>query len=620
MLTNEQFQKKLKQDNPSISTNTIYKGNKTLMDCTCQYNHKFTTKAFNLIYNKTGCPVCSGLLVSVGYNDMWTTNPELASLLANPEDGYKYKQYSDKKVNWRCPSCNEILFKRISTVRQHGLVCNKCSDGVSFPNRFMYNMLAQLNIEFITEYIIDGAKYRYDFYLPKFNTIIEMQGKQHYEGWNNKGITKEEIQKNDKLKKDFAIKNGITLYVDINSSESNKTYISQSILNSELKTIFDLSKINWDKCLLDSAKSFIGMAAQLFNKGLSITEISKKLKVSNTSIYRWLKIATELKLCNWVPSTGFLNDEKPVILLNTLVRYKSISDASKKNNVSVQCISDNCNHITDYAGLDADSKPLVWIYENEYNKDKQYDIEHVYLNHKTGIGVNKYTLDGIYVRTYNSIAHAKKSSNISTIINVCSKKKFDAGGFRWYYIDDMMQPDKTKIVGNPRYYGDDKEYDKKTLKHKERINNKYNDIVIDVYDRYGQFLNTYIGYEEAFKNTNCTKEQIYSCCSGKNKITKGYVFRYNGEDFFKYFNKNDFRYYINVYTKDNMEFVGTYYSSEEVGKKLKVDSRTVRNILSNKRNNTYKYHFYYCLDKNQPDKSKIIFKEKKDDIQFYSYY
>lgn len=614
MLTNKQFQERLKQVNPTITTDTIYEGNKTLMDCTCQYNHKFTTRAFNLIYNQTGCPVCSGLLVNIGYNDMWTTNPELASLLADPEDGYKYQQCSGEKVNWKCPSCNEILFKKISTVKQRGLSCNKCSDGISFPNRFMYNMLSQLDTDFIAEYIINGAKYRYDFYLPKFNTIIEMQGKQHYEGWSSKKITKKKIQENDKLKKDFAIENGINLYIEIDSQKSTKEYISQSILNSELKTIFDLSKIDWNKCLLNSAKSFVGTAAQLFNKGLSVLEISKKLKVSNSTVYRWLKTATELELCNWVPSNGFLYDEKPVILLNTLTRYKSISDASKNNNISVQCISDNCNHITDYGGLDINRNPLVWIYENEYNKDKQYDTEHVYFNHKTGIGVNKYTLDGTYIKTYNSIAHAKKESNISTIINVCSKKKFDAGGFRWYYIDDMMQPDKTKIVGNPRYYGEGKEYDEKTLRYKERINNKYNDIIIDVYNRYGQFLNTYIGYEETSKNTNCTKEQIYANCSGKNKITKGYVFRYSDEDFFKYFNKNDFRYYINVYMKDNIEFVGTYYSSEEAARELKVNSRTIRNILSNERNNPYKYHFYYCLDENQPDKSKIIFKEKKDDI------
>lgn len=44
-----------------------------------------------------GCPYCHGNhKILKGYNDMWTTNPELASLLANPEDGYRYTQNSTK--------------------------------------------------------------------------------------------------------------------------------------------------------------------------------------------------------------------------------------------------------------------------------------------------------------------------------------------------------------------------------------------------------------------------------------------------------------------------------------------------------------------------------------------
>ena len=43
--------------------------------------------------------------VIVGINDMWTTNPELASLLADPNDGYKYMQSSGHKVKWKCKNC-----------------------------------------------------------------------------------------------------------------------------------------------------------------------------------------------------------------------------------------------------------------------------------------------------------------------------------------------------------------------------------------------------------------------------------------------------------------------------------------------------------------------------------
>ena len=52
MLTNKQFQEKLKQINKGITTDTIYNGNNTIMYCTFKLVQKFQTKAFNMIYNK----------------------------------------------------------------------------------------------------------------------------------------------------------------------------------------------------------------------------------------------------------------------------------------------------------------------------------------------------------------------------------------------------------------------------------------------------------------------------------------------------------------------------------------------------------------------------------------
>ena len=58
------------------------------------------------IYNaKRGCPICVNQLIVVGYNDLWTTHPEVAKLLDNPEDGYKYSFGSGKKCIFICPEC-----------------------------------------------------------------------------------------------------------------------------------------------------------------------------------------------------------------------------------------------------------------------------------------------------------------------------------------------------------------------------------------------------------------------------------------------------------------------------------------------------------------------------------
>ena len=607
MFTNEQFQQKLKEVNPLISTNTYYNGNGTIMDCICSKGHKYQTKAYNLIYNKNGCPICNGKKVYIGYTDMWSTNPEQASLLLHKEDGYKYTQCSGQNVWWVCPCCGEHLYKKISNVYTKGLSCNKCSDGISFPNRFMYNLLKQMDINFYSESTIDGKNYRYDFYIPHINIIIEMQGKQHYDGWNSKRITKKQIQENDKLKREYAIHNGVSLYIEIDCKESNKNYIKNSIINSELNNYFNFNNIDWNKCCLDSVKSFVYISAEYYNKGMSTSDISVKLGFSSSTIVRWLKLANELNLCNWIPSTGFLEEEKPVIMLNELKIYQSVSEASRDIGQSVQNISDACYGNRKYCGI-KNNEPLVWMfledYQNENIPKKSTDI---YISHNNGIQINQYTLDGTFIKTYNSINEAKKLLGITTITNACSKRTYSAGYYRWYYVDDMNQPDKSKIIGKPRDYGKDKEYTNTSIKTKNLLNNKDKMVYIDCYDRYGKFITTYIGYDSASKFTQTNRDQIYRCCAGKSAYAGDYVFRYQGEDFCKYFYPNEFVNYINVYEKDSNYFIGTYFSLQESLRKLNISSSSsAYKALRKERKYAYGYQFFRVTDPTQPDKSKII--------------
>lgn len=59
------------------------------------FTHHLPDGSSHILYSKPDriykckCPVCSGIQVCVGLNDIWTTNPDLGNLLANPEDGFK---------------------------------------------------------------------------------------------------------------------------------------------------------------------------------------------------------------------------------------------------------------------------------------------------------------------------------------------------------------------------------------------------------------------------------------------------------------------------------------------------------------------------------------------------
>lgn len=76
-------------------------------------------------------------------------------------------------------------------------------------------LLKENNIQYIREKTYEdlrGGKFRYDFYLPKLNTIIEVNGQQHYyEVWGGRtGLLKQ--QENDRKKISYALANKITMF------------------------------------------------------------------------------------------------------------------------------------------------------------------------------------------------------------------------------------------------------------------------------------------------------------------------------------------------------------------------------------------------------------------------
>lgn len=282
MLTNDEFKQKLYLNNPKIKTNDLYNGYRSRMNFYCDLGHNWDQLAGNALEGY-GCPYCSGQRVLVGFNDLWTTHADIAILLTNPNDGYSYTKGSEAKLDFTCPHCGYVSKHLIGNVIKYGLSCPRCSDGISFPNKFMFNVLDQLNIDFECEYSIVGKDYRYDFFLSTYNIIIEMHGKQHYEGWNDKRSL-EKIQCTDQEKMDYALDNGVSKYIVIDSAVSDMNYIYKNIISSALSEIFDLSIVNWKQCLSYASSSMIKHTADLYNLGCSNTEISQKLHVSMTTV------------------------------------------------------------------------------------------------------------------------------------------------------------------------------------------------------------------------------------------------------------------------------------------------------------------------------------------------
>lgn len=405
--------------------------------------------------NGKGCNICCGnpRKVLKGINDMWTTNPNLARLLENVEDGFKYTEFSTKRLHWKCLNCDNIIKdKKICSINLRGLSCPQCSDGISYPEKIMSSMLNQLNCNYIIQLSQKNFewcdKFRYDYYISSVNCIIETHGLQHYENYNRHWNNLQYEQENDRIKERLAKQNGIEHYIVIDCRYSELKYIKNNILNSNLSQLFDLSNIDWIKCSEYACSSLVKKACDLWNSGLTTGEIGKVLNLDSTTIGKYLKQGNN---ANWCDYDGIKGKErsrvmakesiiktigKKVICLNTKEIFNTITEAEIK--YKTENIAYCCKNKRNYSGKHPiTNEPLVWMYYDDYlNKG-----EKVIKNTKYIICLNTN-------ETFEMIKDASKKYNIHAgCISECCQGKLKSAGkhpetgekMRWMYYDEYIK-------------------------------------------------------------------------------------------------------------------------------------------------------------------------------------
>lgn len=299
------FHKKIKKKNNKIVNNkwVEYKCNK------CSY---IGEKAEVEVKN-SGCPCCDGKIVVKGINDIATTNPELLPLFVNIEDAYTHTRYSGKKVLTLCPYCGEKKLKECSRLDINNYPC-KCGDSISYPEKFMMNILTQLNIDYTYQLNKSFKKwckeFKYDFYFKLDNKeyIIETHGKQHYQDKTTFKKTLKETQQNDLNKYELAISNGIKPenYIVIDFRESTLQWGKEHIIDSKLNEIFDLDNIDWLQCEECALKNIVKEVCDYWHKhyeinkeNINFNDLEKVFKLSSTTLRNYVKKGTKLNWCNY---------------------------------------------------------------------------------------------------------------------------------------------------------------------------------------------------------------------------------------------------------------------------------------------------------------------------------
>ena len=250
-----------------------------------------------------GCSCCAKTVIVPYVNDVYTTNPEYIKYFKNIEDTHRTTSRNKKEFFMICPFCgNEQLYStdRLST---HGFSCKKCGDGISYGEKFIYSLLNQIRENFITQLSHTTFtwcdKYKYDFYLPRINAIIEVHGSQHYEETRKSLYYYSTL--NDEIKEKLAKENGIANYIIIDCKKSNLQYIKNSIISSELLNLLGVNseEINWIECDRYTSKSLLVEACEYKNNHpeLSTTDIGKVFHMARTTIQLYLQKGANLGIC-----------------------------------------------------------------------------------------------------------------------------------------------------------------------------------------------------------------------------------------------------------------------------------------------------------------------------------
>lgn len=302
----------------------------------CDYIFKKTPNSFQgKNRNKCNCPKCDVITSRLipGFNNLATKRPDISILLKNYEDGQRNTVYSDTKVIFICPQCHHELEKKIKDVVKNGLSCSFCSDGISYPNKFMAHILDNLGINFDPEYQINNSQLRFDFYfeINKIKYLVELDGALGHGVCNTYNMTVNEQIQRDYEKDCLAINNEyhlIRIDCKYKKMEERKEYVINSILNSELSNILNLKNIDFEDIDKKCNQSIIVQIGDSWNQGVcSYDDFEKIYHLKRPGIRRFLKQACAIGIIS--------EDYKSVLSKIRLLSNKKLQ-ASKGHRV--QCI------------------------------------------------------------------------------------------------------------------------------------------------------------------------------------------------------------------------------------------------------------------------------------------
>lgn len=188
-------------------------------------DHVYTIPVYEFTDGKRRCPICKGKVLREHFVKDIETIKEKTIKLTDGEYSFVDEHYvnSKHKHNFKHNTCGAIFPKTWDkfkgTPKQPGQRCTNCQrKGMeSMASRYVRDILDHFKIEYRTEERFTdcinhetGMILPFDYYLPRINLIIEVDGEQHdrasFTPWDIEGTIKR-----DEIKNRYAEKKGIKL-------------------------------------------------------------------------------------------------------------------------------------------------------------------------------------------------------------------------------------------------------------------------------------------------------------------------------------------------------------------------------------------------------------------------
>jgi predicted nucleic acid-binding Zn-ribbon protein len=213
-------------NNLDLSLITEYKNEKIKLPLKCNVcGHKYTCTADGLLNKKSGCPKCGGKFMDTewfikraidvhgedecDYSKVIYTKANEYVILICKRCGKEFYQTPNSHLNGRsCPNCRKSkLEKKIKRYFK--------DNNIEFNPQHKFEWLTNPNT---------NNKLIVDFYLPKYNIVIEAQGEQHFrpvEVFGGEKMLKDQ-QARDKIKYQLCIDNNTQIIYIAENKVINK--------------------------------------------------------------------------------------------------------------------------------------------------------------------------------------------------------------------------------------------------------------------------------------------------------------------------------------------------------------------------------------------------------------